>query len=52
MGCAGDIIFSRISFMSDKPLKWLDNMEEYVKKHILRNFRTKVNLLESFISGC
>lgn len=36
--------------MSDKPLDWLDNGEEYIKKHINRDFRAKVNLLENLIN--
>lgn len=35
--------------MSNKPLFWLDNFEENMKGHLLRDFRTKVNLLESVL---
>jgi hypothetical protein len=35
--------------MSDKPLGWLDCLEEDQRKHLLRDFRTKVHLFESFI---
>jgi hypothetical protein len=35
--------------MSDKPLGWLDCLEEDQRKHLLRDFRTKVHLFESLI---